>query len=528
MGSGLSDSVGAGMGPLTSYALAAVVVLVLVVGVLLLAKRVMGAGPVGTNAKRGPRLAVLDVTAIDQRRKLVLVRRDEVEHLVLIGGQNDLVVEKGILRTPPSLRQPSIDPIEGRSEAIPAIAPSPVAPLRPPVAVPQPRHAAGTSPLRRQVPRPEPRHDEGARRMVPVRDDHDEPAAPEGDEPVRDEAPFIPAAPVLPVEPVTPPRRPEPPVLPLVAPVTLAPQRSPEPEIAAPEPARPARTREAETSEPKIPAFLRRSDPPRPAAPAEPEPQELPVAAPPPRMAPPAPFAFAPVVPPLPEPREEPAAPPLPEPFEVPRVGPASDIPDASKPLPVAPPVDDMEDKAEPQPRALQAIVPPVSEETDKRPLAVRSFATAIQSRRTNFEPSRGVPSAPERPSPSIPQAPVPPAVQPPVPPVMPAAVPAVPLPPSPERPQALRPQELSLEEELSQKLNSNFDSLDWPEEEVPTAPPVRQSEPVSTPPQTMPAAAPLQPVQQVVQAKAPERPLTLEEEMERLLNDFDLGERRP
>lgn len=45
---------------------------------------------------RRPRLAVLDAAAVDPRRRLVLVRRDEVEHLILIGGPSDLVVESGI------------------------------------------------------------------------------------------------------------------------------------------------------------------------------------------------------------------------------------------------------------------------------------------------------------------------------------------------------------------------------------------------------------------------------------------------
>lgn len=45
---------------------------------------------------RKHRLAVLDATAIDNRRRLVLVRRDDVEHLILIGGHNDMVVETGI------------------------------------------------------------------------------------------------------------------------------------------------------------------------------------------------------------------------------------------------------------------------------------------------------------------------------------------------------------------------------------------------------------------------------------------------
>lgn len=46
--------------------------------------------------RSGPRIAVLDSVAVDQRRKLVLVRRDEVEHLLLIGGNSDIVVEPQI------------------------------------------------------------------------------------------------------------------------------------------------------------------------------------------------------------------------------------------------------------------------------------------------------------------------------------------------------------------------------------------------------------------------------------------------
>src|SRR5690606_30623460 len=45
---------------------------------------------------RQPRLQVLDAAAVDTRRRLVLVRRDEVEHLAMIGGPTDIVIESGI------------------------------------------------------------------------------------------------------------------------------------------------------------------------------------------------------------------------------------------------------------------------------------------------------------------------------------------------------------------------------------------------------------------------------------------------
>ncbi|OBZ92386.1 hypothetical protein ADU59_26950 [Pararhizobium polonicum] len=46
---------------------------------------------------RQPRLAVLDAAAIDTRRRLVLVRRDDVEHLIMIGGPTDVVIESRIV-----------------------------------------------------------------------------------------------------------------------------------------------------------------------------------------------------------------------------------------------------------------------------------------------------------------------------------------------------------------------------------------------------------------------------------------------
>ena len=62
----------------------------------------------GANANRGrlPRLAVIDAAAVDGRRKLVLVRRDNVEHLIMIGGPSDVVIEPNIVRAMPQ-RDPS-------------------------------------------------------------------------------------------------------------------------------------------------------------------------------------------------------------------------------------------------------------------------------------------------------------------------------------------------------------------------------------------------------------------------------------
>ena len=58
-----------------------------------------------TNRSRMPRLAVIDAAAVDGRRRLVLVRRDNVEHLLMIGGPTDIVVEPNIVRAMPGRDQ---------------------------------------------------------------------------------------------------------------------------------------------------------------------------------------------------------------------------------------------------------------------------------------------------------------------------------------------------------------------------------------------------------------------------------------
>ena len=42
------------------------------------------------------RLDVVEITAIDGKRRLALIRRDDVEHLVLLGATSELVIETDI------------------------------------------------------------------------------------------------------------------------------------------------------------------------------------------------------------------------------------------------------------------------------------------------------------------------------------------------------------------------------------------------------------------------------------------------
>ncbi|MEY9719095.1 hypothetical protein ABIA22_001585 [Sinorhizobium fredii] len=208
---------------------------------------------------RQPRLAVLDAAAVDTRRRLVLVRRDDVEHLIMIGGPTDIVIESRIV---PDDAAPAAS--TGRAASEQQAAKAPVAPVR---ADPGPQPVTPPAPV--ETAKIEPIHpvtsDEPAR-AVPAR--------------VPELAPKPEAtAPQRPIIAVEPPPRPQPaatnaPPAPDIAPVSTAepPQgtlsslrdrivpmtppprddRVSQPISAAPEPPRPVQT------------------PPAPARPAEP------------------------------------------------------------------------------------------------------------------------------------------------------------------------------------------------------------------------------------------------------------------
>ena len=77
----------------SGYIIAAGVILFTLL-VFLLVYRAIGGTVKG---RRGQRLGISEYHEIDKTRRLVLVRRDDVEHLILIGGGgDDLVIETGI------------------------------------------------------------------------------------------------------------------------------------------------------------------------------------------------------------------------------------------------------------------------------------------------------------------------------------------------------------------------------------------------------------------------------------------------
>ncbi len=86
------------------FAAALVFVLALIGGLGLLLRR-FGPGTRVTPGGAGGRLGIVEVKAIDAKRRLVLLRRDSVEHLVLLGMDQDLVIERQI-PAPPSEATP--------------------------------------------------------------------------------------------------------------------------------------------------------------------------------------------------------------------------------------------------------------------------------------------------------------------------------------------------------------------------------------------------------------------------------------
>ena len=101
------DLFGADMPPFAKFFIAFATVLALI-GLTAWLVRRFGANRLGGANARGrqPRLAVIDAATVDGRRRLVLIRRDNVEHLLMIGGPTDLVVEPNIVRAAPARRRP--------------------------------------------------------------------------------------------------------------------------------------------------------------------------------------------------------------------------------------------------------------------------------------------------------------------------------------------------------------------------------------------------------------------------------------
>ena len=78
-------------------------VLVLIAGLAALVRRSGLGDRLAVAKSNGPRrLELVEVRPIDAKRKLVLIRRDDREHLVLLGHGSDLLIESAIPARPTS------------------------------------------------------------------------------------------------------------------------------------------------------------------------------------------------------------------------------------------------------------------------------------------------------------------------------------------------------------------------------------------------------------------------------------------
>jgi flagellar protein FliO/FliZ len=84
------------------FAIAFAIILILLVLFGLVFRKLTGARLMMPSSDRGrsrqPRLGIVDIYDLDRQRQLILLRRDNVEHLLLIGGLNDVVIETNIVR----------------------------------------------------------------------------------------------------------------------------------------------------------------------------------------------------------------------------------------------------------------------------------------------------------------------------------------------------------------------------------------------------------------------------------------------
>ncbi len=165
------------------------------------------AGQGGARARQ-PRLGIVDIYDLDKQRQLVLLRRDNVEHLLLIGGPNDVVVETNIVRAVSRMPAPAPEPAERAAPpqiALPDLENAVAAAV---ASAPRLEPAAQPEPVRPEPPRFEPpRADPPAPpRAAPGPILRPEPPAPPKTEP----APRPVQPPVAPPPAATPPFAPPP------------------------------------------------------------------------------------------------------------------------------------------------------------------------------------------------------------------------------------------------------------------------------------------------------------------------------
>jgi len=78
------------------FLVALLFVLALIVALAWAARRFGLGGRIAPNASKRRRLSIVEVLPLDGRHRLVLLRRDRVEHLVVLGPSQPLLIEGGV------------------------------------------------------------------------------------------------------------------------------------------------------------------------------------------------------------------------------------------------------------------------------------------------------------------------------------------------------------------------------------------------------------------------------------------------
>lgn len=124
----LVETIGPAAATTVTWTVAVLVMLVLLLLVLRMLRNLLP-GTYVRGGKSRHRLAVVDAAPVDANRRLILVRRDDVEHLLLIGGSGDVIVETGIgataaqerhaVQAPAAPAAPAPAPAQSAATAVP-------------------------------------------------------------------------------------------------------------------------------------------------------------------------------------------------------------------------------------------------------------------------------------------------------------------------------------------------------------------------------------------------------------------------
>lgn len=146
----LDDLVGVTYSEYAYWAILGLAALLAILTVYAIVRRMVSGTYVAGGRNRTPRLAVTDAAAVDSHRRLVLVRRDDVEHLILIGGAADIVIEQNIRLV--GRAAPRAEPAERAATPLPIREPLAREPL--PIREPLARETLPREPARPQISLP--------------------------------------------------------------------------------------------------------------------------------------------------------------------------------------------------------------------------------------------------------------------------------------------------------------------------------------------------------------------------------------